>query len=120
MPKHTNKEKVLNALLNTASISDAAKTCGLSEKTIYRYLEDESFQKEYRRARRSLVERSIGQIQTATGEAVETLKRNLYCENPSVEVRAAQIILDAANKGIELLDVIERLEVLENAVKTEN
>ena len=113
MPKQTNKEKALNALLNTNSIADAAKACGLSEKTLYRYLEDEDFQKEYRKARRSLVERSIGQIQTATSEAVETLRRNLHCENPSVEVRAAQIILDAASKGIETLDILERLEILE-------
>lgn len=120
MPKQSNREKVLNALLNTTSITEAAKACGLSEKTIYRYLEDADFQKEYRRARRSLVETSIGQIQKATAEAVETLKRNLYCENSAVEVRCAQIIIETAVKGVELIDVIERLEVLEDAIKTEN
>lgn len=120
MPKPTNKEKVLNALLNTASIADAAKLCGLSEETIYRYLKDAEFQKEYRAARRALVETSISQIQKATSEAVETLQRNLRCENPAVEVRCAQIILEQAVKGVELIDVIERLEILEDAVKREN
>lgn len=120
MPKLTNKEKTVNALLNTNSITEAAKACKLSEATIYRYLGNEDFQKEYRNARRLLVESSIGQIQKATAEAVQTLKRNLYCENPNAEIRAAQIIIETAYKGIELIDVIERLEVLENAVKTEN
>lgn len=117
MVKQTNQEKALAALLNSVSIADAATKCGLSERTLYRYLEDEIFKKEYRAARRNLVENSIGQIQTATGEAVETLKKNLYCENPAVEVRAAQIILDTAYKGVELLDVLERLEILENEIE---
>jgi hypothetical protein len=114
MAKTNNHEKALSALLSSASIAEAAIRSALSERTLYRYLEDENFKKEYRSARRNLVENSIGQIQTATGEAVETLRKNLTCENPAVEVRAAQIILDTAYKGIELLDVLERLEVLEN------
>ncbi len=120
MPKLTNKEKTLNALLNTNSIAEASKACKLSEKTIYRYLETEDFQKEYRKAGRSLVETSIGQIQKATSEAVETLKRNQHCEVPSVEVRAAQIILETAYKGIELMELEERLEKIENELKKSN
>jgi hypothetical protein len=120
MAKTNNQEKALSALLNSASITDAANKSGLSERTLYRYLEDEIFRKEYRTARRNLVENSIGQIQTATSEAVETLRRNLTCENPSVEVRAAQIILDSAYKGVEIVDILERVEVLENELKDKN
>src|SRR5689334_10310530 len=100
-----NHEKILTALLSTSTIAEAAKKANLSEATIYRALNDEEFQKEYRKARRVLVESSIGQIQGATAEAVETLRKNLNCANPAVEVRAAQIILDTAYKGVELLDV---------------
>jgi hypothetical protein len=117
MPKDTNREKALAGLLGTSSITEAAKKSGLSERTIYRYLSDESFMKDFRRARRDLVETSIGQIQAATGEAVETLKKNLTCENPAVEVRAAQIILDTATKGVELLDILERVEILEGELE---
>ena len=114
MPKESNKEKALTALLNSSSIADAAQKCGLTDRTLYRYLDDAEFKKEYRAARRALVENSISRIQSATGEAVETLKKNLHCENPSVEVRAAQIILDNALKGVEIIDILERLEVLED------
>lgn len=120
MAKTNNHEKALSALLNSASITDAATKSGLSERTLYRYLEDEDFRKEYRTARRNLVENSIGQIQAATGEAVETLRRNLSCENPSVEVRAAQIILDSAYKGVEIVDILERVEILENELEKKN
>lgn len=115
-----NHEKALSALLETSTITEAAMKANLSPATLYRYLADDDFQKEYRKARRALVESSIGQIQSATGEAVETLRKNLACENPAVEVRAAQILLDTAFKGIELMDVLERLETLENEVQKQN
>ncbi len=120
MAKQTNKEKALIALIDSASIREAAQKSGLSEETLYRYLKDKEFLSEYRNARRACVENAITQIQQATSEAVETLKKNLHCENPAVEIRAAQIILDNAIKGVELIDVIERLEILENAVEAEN
>ena len=114
MPKRTNKDRALIALLECNSIRDAAKACRLSEETIYRYLRDADFIRDYREARRQTVENAISKLQSATGEAVETLERNLHCENPAVEVRTAQIILENAIKGVELIDIIERLERLEN------
>ena len=113
MPKATNQEKALAALLATSSISEAAKKAKLSETTLHRYLKDDEFKKGFRLARRSLVEASTAQIQSSTSEAVETLKRNLSCGTPSAEIRAATAILDFAHKGIEVQDVLERLEVLE-------
>ena len=115
MAKEKNHEKAISALLSTTSIANAAKKCKLSEPTLYRYLQNEEFKTAYRNARRDVVENAVGQIQKATNEAVDTLRRNLNCEQPSVEVRSAQIILDAANKGIEMLDILERVENLENA-----
>ncbi len=120
MPKTTNKEKALAALLESASIADAAKRCELSQETLYRYLKDKEFVADYRNARRQVVENSITQLQRASSEAVETLRRNLSCTNPQAEIRAAQIILDNALKGVELVDILERLEQIENAVEAEN
>jgi len=120
MPKTTNKEKALAALLECSSIADAAKSCHLSQETLYRYLREKEFVADYRNARRQVVENSITRLQQASGEAVETLRRNLSCKNANAEIRAAQIILDNAIKGVELVDVIERLEMIENAIETEN
>ncbi len=113
MTKRTNKDRALIALLECNSIRDAAKACRLSEETLYRYLRDATFISDYREARRQTVENAISRLQSATAEAVDTLERNLHCENPAVEVRTAQIILENAVKGVELIDVIERLEKLE-------
>jgi hypothetical protein len=115
--KTANKEKVLSALLESATISDAAIKCRLNEKTVRRYLADAEFQTEFRAARRVVFEQNIIRLQSLHAGAVDTLERNLNCENPSVEVRAAQIIVEATRRDFETLDVLSRLELLENAVE---
>ncbi len=120
MPKETNKEKVLTALIETSSIRGAARKTGIGEATIYRYLKDKEFLAEYRTARRLSVETAIAQLQSTAGTAVETLKDNLHCENRAVAVRAAQIILDAAFKGLETTDILERLEAIEDEHQRQN
>ncbi len=112
--KILNKEKVLTALLESATITEAAKRCKLNEKTLRRYLEDADFQKEYRAARRLVFEQNIVRLQSLHAGAVDALERNLNCENPSVEVRAAQIIIEGNRKDFETLDILERLEKIEN------
>lgn len=113
MPKENNKEKAMAALLKSASIAEAARGCGLSEKTLRRYLENQDFRTEYRNARRIIYEQNMVQLQLLEAGAIETLQRNLNCENPSVEVRAAQIIIDGSRKNFETADILERLEKIE-------
>jgi hypothetical protein len=112
--KIANREKALNSLLQSATITDAAQKCGLSEKTLRRYLEDAEFQMEFRAARRIVFEQNIVRLQSLHSGAVDTLERNLNCENPSVEVRAAQIIIEGNRKDFETLDILERLEKIED------
>ncbi|MGI8468971.1 MAG: hypothetical protein ACR2N3_11035 [Pyrinomonadaceae bacterium] len=114
MPKPNNKEKALNALLNSASVTDASKQSGLSERTLYRFLEDAEFKTEYQKARRRIFEQNIFRLQSLHAGAVDALERNLNCENSSVEVRAAQIIIEGNRKDFETFDILERLETLEN------
>ena len=49
--------------------------------------------------------------------AIDTLERNLNCENPAVEIRSASIVLEQSIKGLEILDVEGRLVMLESLVK---
>jgi hypothetical protein len=114
-----NKEKALAALLNNSSVRAASKSSGLSEETLYRFLRNEDFRREYQQARRQTVQDAIGQLQSSAGEAVEALKRNLHSENPAIEIRAAQIILDNSFRGLETSDILFRLEALENEHRTQ-
>jgi ABC-type transport system involved in cytochrome bd biosynthesis fused ATPase/permease subunit len=57
-------------------------------------LRDEDFKSEYEQAKRQVVESAVSALQQAANEAVATLRRNLTCDNPQAEIRAAQLILD--------------------------
>ncbi len=115
--KTANKEKALTALLESATISDAAIKCGLNEKTVRRYLADAEFQKEFRAARRSVFEQNIIRLQSLHAGAIDALERNLTCEIPACEIRAAAIVIEGSRKDFETLDILSRLELLENAVE---
>ncbi len=120
MPKKTNKERVLIALIETTSIREAAKTCGISEATIYNYLQDKDFLAEYRNARRQTVETAIAQMQGAASEAVGRLRELQYCENPAVAARCAQIIFENSIRAVETTDILQRLEVIEDEHQKQN
>jgi hypothetical protein len=75
------------------------------------------FLQHYRTTRRGILENTVARLQSVTFQAIETLERNLTCENPSAEIRSAQIILEQSIKGLETLDLENRLEMLETLVK---
>jgi hypothetical protein len=105
--------RVLAALLQHPTITDAAKASGISERSIFRWLQRADFMEQYKAAQRAVVDDAIGELQSATKEAVATLRRNLSCSNSASEVRAAQIILERSFKAIEIQELQERIERLE-------
>jgi hypothetical protein len=109
--------KVIVALLSEDTLEEAAETGGVSPATLRRWLKQPAFQAEYRAERRRFMERAVGALQAACTAAVEALVRNLNCGVASVEVRAASAILDRALKGVELYDIIERIEALEEVME---
>jgi hypothetical protein len=107
------QDRAIVALLAEPSTEAAAKTAGVSDVTIWRWMQQPAFKSRLRDARRAVVEGAIGRLQAAATEAVDTLRRNLTCGAPSVEVRAASAILDQAVRCVELFDLAERVEQLE-------
>jgi hypothetical protein len=98
-------EAAISALLAYPTIEAAAEQAGIGVATLRRWLAEDDFQRRYREARRQIVEQAISGLQQATGEAVETLRRNLTCGVPASEIAAAKAIIDQSLKGIELLDL---------------
>ncbi|MBI4494165.1 MAG: hypothetical protein HY690_15360 [Chloroflexi bacterium] len=111
------EEQALLALLAEPTVEAAAKAAGVSPVTLWRWLQHPDFQERYREARRRVLEHAIAVLQQVAGEAAATLRRNLVCGTPSVEVRAALGILDQAVKGTELLDLEQRVLALETQRK---
>lgn len=114
------QDAAIAALLVEPTIAGAASKAGVNERTLRRWLADcPEFISEYRAARRHAVEVAISQLQQATTEAVETLRRNLRCGSRHAEIRAAVAILDYAVKGVEIIDLEERLEEVEEYMTRE-
>jgi hypothetical protein len=89
----------------------------VSEATAQRWLKKPEFVAAYRRARRAVVEATIGRLQQAAVEAVEVLRRNMTCGVPAVEVRAAVAVLDQTLDGLELSDLAADVEALREEVR---
>ena len=113
------QELAIAALLTCSAITDAAKRCSIGEVTLHRWLKDATFQAAYREARRQVVQQAIVQVQQATGEAVETLRKVMQAADApaSAKVSAAKTILETAVKAVELEDLEARIVALEAAQK---
>src|SRR5713226_9656727 len=109
-PRRVRKqEEAIAALLAKPTIVDAAKTAGIGESTLRRWLSKPQFAGNYRAARRQAFEAAIAALQQASGEAVATLRRNLSDPAPQgVQVRAALGILEQAVRAVEVMDLAER------------
>ena len=109
---------LLAALAGGRTVEAAAQQAGVSERTARRRLVDETFRQALAEARRQLLAAAIGRLADAATDAAETLRRNLTCGMPSVEVAAARAILDQARAGVELDDLAARVEALETMSET--
>lgn len=124
MPKRefsTNQEKALTALLSSPSVSAASRQCGLSERSLWRYLSDSVFADELKRRRDDVLSASTTGLTAMTQTALDALATLLSdCESESVRARVATSILELSRKAVELDDVLQRLEVLEAAYDGKN
>jgi hypothetical protein len=109
------QEQAIAALLSEATVSAAADKAGVGEVTLWRWLKLPDFLAAYRGARREVVEKSVAQLQQSSWAAYTTLLRLLGADSESVSLRAAMGILDHAGRGVELLDLEERIAALEAA-----
>jgi hypothetical protein len=106
-------DQAVAALLESATIAEAAAKAKISLRTLMAWLKESAFLRLYRDARRQIVEASVARLQRASGKAVRRLVHNLRCGNPAAENAAARLILDHAVGGVELLDLVQRVEELE-------
>ena len=117
-----HQTRALAALLVSPTISEAANSCGLHERTVRRYLEEPEFRAAYLEARRAAVSQVTAQLQAAGGETVEALRDVMgdKAAPASARVSAARAVLELSYRGLEVEDLERRLAALEHAEKTES
>ena len=112
-------DEAVAAMLTQRNTEEAARSVGISTATLMRWQKTPEFEAAYRQARRDAVRQSVARLQQGTSAAATTLLKTLIdASTPaSVKVRAAEAILNHANKAIELEDIEVRVMALERAAE---
>jgi len=114
-----NQQNALGALLTTPSVAAAARVCGLSERTIWRYLGDPEFERALRQRQDSETRALTAALVGLSGRAVKALRDLLTDPEtpPSVRARAALGWLRERRQAVELDDLAQRVGRLEELLR---
>jgi hypothetical protein len=113
------QDQFIVALLEHPTLDKAAAALGVSDVTLWRTLKKPEFADAFRKARREAFSQSIARLQHASNAAVGTLLRVMTDrEAPAASrVRAADVVLQTALRGMEIEDIDARLSLLEQAAE---
>ena len=113
-------DRIARALLEHGSTQKAAAALGMSEITVWRWTRQPAFQETYCEVRREALSRSSGRLLQASSAAASTILKVMLDPNapPAVHLRAAQCVLEQAQKTFALEDMDERLKRVERAMGT--
>lgn len=75
-------EAAIVALLAHPTMPEAAKAAGVSETSLWRWLQRDDFRKKYREAQDKVFDGALASLQGASTEAVNCLRRNLIAAIP--------------------------------------
>ena len=113
-PRKKAEDALLLVLACGATVENAARQCGLCERTVYRRLESPDFIQRLKQLRADMVQRTAGSLTAASSESVRTL---LELQKPSVppavRLGAARSVLEIGIKLREAADLEDRLSALE-------
>ena len=109
------RDKAILALLSEKSIAKAAAKCGLSERTLHRWLtSDAAFQAQYAEARRATFEAGMSRVQSLMVKAIETLEELLdETEHPNVRLGAARTLAEIGIHEHDADVIVQKLEQIE-------
>ena len=119
--RHNADEALVLALACGATVENAARTAGVSLRTVYRRLAEPAFRTRLQGARAEMVQRATAMLTAAALEAVKTL---LVLQQASVSAAvrlgAARAILELGAKLREVADLEARLAALEQQMAMAN
>ena len=112
------KEEAIVALLTNRSIEEAARAARIGSATLVRWLKQDDFNTEYREARRAAFLQAIARLQQVASAAVSLLLKVIADPNApaAIRVRAADSALKHARCGMEIEDILARMEAIERAI----
>lgn len=116
---NARQDRLMVALLEHLTQEKAAAALGISTVTLWRQMQKPGFTAALRQARRQAVSLSVARLQQATGAAVGTLLRVMTDRKAPAasRIRAADIVLQGAFRGMEIENIEARVAELERATQ---
>jgi hypothetical protein len=113
------EEELIAALLSQPTIAKAAKQAGISEATALRWMQEPDFCRQYREARRKVVETAVAALQQSLMVATATFVEIAgdKTKPASARIAAARSMYEFSLRAIELTDHEERLLAIEAALE---
>ena len=103
----------ISHLIAAPSIEQGCKRARVSKAAVYEWLKNESFKVELKRQRDELIERALDSLKVNVTRATETLVKLLDSKSEPIRARAAEDIIEFAQKAIEHEEMEKRIEALE-------
>src|SRR5215212_4120707 len=97
------QERALQAVISHPTLKEAALAAGISETTLWRYMQDENFRRLLREARRESMNHAFVRLQRASSDAVTVLHNLMNSQEApaSARITAARTILDYSMRATE-------------------
>lgn len=114
----TKQNKAIMELVGGKNHRQAADVVGVTERTIHRWMADDTFSTELRRRMvdaTSDATRHLNGLLSIAGDVLHEVMVDASSP-PSVRVRAAKVVIDSTIRLIETTEILPRLEALEAAM----
>jgi len=108
------QRKAAAALATASSISEAARSAGMGERTLRRYAADPAFHRYVEALRTEATDAALQRLAGALAGAVEALQELLRDESGQLRRQAAADLLRYGLQAVELRTLSARLDALEN------
>ncbi len=117
--KHNKTEKIISALLSYSTVKEAAKYLKMAESTLYNYLKDENFKEKYNEAKTATLSQTTGYLQSNMAKATENIVKLIDDKKtpPQTRLNASRTVLEYGIKLTESIDILPRIELLEQSQK---
>lgn len=111
--------KFMKALLVKPTIKEAYEDAGIAENTAYKYLSDDEFNKEYTEQKRASLRHVSTRLNEIALRSITILDEvaNDEEQTGASRIRAVEVALNYAYKGMELEDLNNRLSEIEQMLE---
>lgn len=120
--KRLTDEVIISALIARGSIKGAAASLDCTTRTLYERMKKPEFKKLYAQAKGEILKAAAAKLQGNLCGAIDTLSEIMKDPETANQTRvnSAVSILQYASRFAETVDIIERLEAIEEAQRREH